>query len=337
MKMIFYRRAAAALVLGLSAISPPAIAQTFVPPPRSIADITAVLDSDKPDPTKLARYAAQADAQPPTGASGSTLAKFYRDRAVAASQVGRAEQWIADAKEALRLYNETHETSGQESMLIELGAAESQVGNFAASLDYARQRAAMSAYFAGAEISAHGGLAGALAFSGKMAEAQAELDQLPALLQRMRNSRRADRLSITISEANVAISTANVYEVQGRYADAERLYIEGIAKFDAVVQGYDNWMNERKPSRELMQFGLIGRRVRLAYTVAKQGRLAEAESIARQALLDALRLQGRYTPGTAGTVGALSNFILDEGRPDDAKRLAEAAVEIYQKIGRAHV
>jgi len=92
------RRAAAALVLGLSAISPTAIAQTFVPPPRSIADVTAVLDSDKPDPTKLGRYAAQADAQPPAGASGSTLAKFYRDRAVAASQVGRAEQWIAEQR-----------------------------------------------------------------------------------------------------------------------------------------------------------------------------------------------------------------------------------------------
>src|SRR5437763_8377336 len=94
------RRAAAALMLCLSAISTTAIAQAFVPPPRSIADITAVLDSDKPDPTKLARYTAQADAQPPAGASGSTLAKFYRDRAVAASQVGRAEQWIADGKEA---------------------------------------------------------------------------------------------------------------------------------------------------------------------------------------------------------------------------------------------
>lgn len=327
------RRIAVALLLGTSAVSSPALAQTYIPPPRSIADITAVLDSDKPDPAKLAGYAAQADAQPPAGASGTALAKFYRDRAVAASQVGRAEQWIADAKEALRLYSETHDISGQEAVLTELGAAEGQVGNFAASLDYARQRAAISAYFAGAEISAHGALAGALVFSGKMAEAQAELDQLPALLQRMRNSRRVDRLSMTISEANVAISTANVYEVQGRYADAERLYIDGIAKYDTVVQAYDSWMNDRKPSREVMQFGLIGRRVRLAYTVAKQGRLAEAESIARQALLDELRLQGRYTPGTAGTVAALSNFILDEGRPDDAKRLAEAAVEIYQRIG----
>jgi hypothetical protein len=30
--------------------------QGFVPPPRSITDITAILDSEKPDPAKLARY-----------------------------------------------------------------------------------------------------------------------------------------------------------------------------------------------------------------------------------------------------------------------------------------
>ncbi|HLJ20824.1 MAG TPA: hypothetical protein VKU84_11530, partial [Stellaceae bacterium] len=129
------RQLAAALVLGVSTISSMAVAQTFVPPPRSISDITAVLDSEKPDPAKVSRYAAQADAQPPAGASGPTLAAFYRDRAVAASQVGRAEQWIADAKEALRLYNETHDAGGQSAMLVELDSAESQVGNFAASLD----------------------------------------------------------------------------------------------------------------------------------------------------------------------------------------------------------
>jgi CHAT domain-containing protein len=325
------RHGAVALVLG--ALTPTAIAQTFVPPPRSIADITAVLDSDKPDPTKLARYTAQADAHPPVGASGTDLAKFYRDRAVAASQVGRAEQWLADGKQALRLYGEAHDDSGHEAMLNELSGAEGQVGNYAASIDFAQQRIAASAYFAGTQIAAHGGLAGAYAFAGKMAEAQSELDQIPALLARMQSSPKMDRLSLAIAQANAANASAAVYEVQGRYADAERQYLDGLAKFEAVLKDYDSWMNQRKPSRELMQGGFLGRRTRLAYTVAKQGRLAEAESIVRQALLDSLRQQGRYSPGTAGILGALANFVLDEGRPDDAKRLADAAVDIYQKIG----
>jgi CHAT domain-containing protein len=326
--------AAAALAAGLLLLSPLiAAAQSFVPPPRSIADITAVLESDKPDPAKLARYAAQADAQPPAGASGATLARFYRERAVAASQVGRAEQWITDGKEALRLYTEAHDDSGREAVLNELSAAEGAVGNYTASIDYARQRIEASAYFAGTQIAAHGGLAGAFAFAGKMADAQAELDQIPALLTRMQNSPRVERLSVTIAQANAAHAVGAVLEVQGRYAEAERHYLDGIAKFMVVLQGYDSWMSDRKPSRELMQNGLIARRNRLAYAVAKQGRLAESESIARQALLESLRLNGRYAAATAGTLGTLATVVLDEGRTEDAKRLAETAVDIYQKIG----
>ncbi|MBL8655358.1 MAG: hypothetical protein JNJ97_14210, partial [Alphaproteobacteria bacterium] len=44
--------------------------QAFQPPPRTISDIAAVLDQQKPDPAKVAALAAQADAQPPSGASG---------------------------------------------------------------------------------------------------------------------------------------------------------------------------------------------------------------------------------------------------------------------------
>ena len=109
--MVFDWRLHGAVALVLGALTPTSIAQTFVPPPRSIADITAVLDSEKPDPAKLARYVAQADAQVPAGASPAALGAFYRDRAVAASQLGRVDQWISDAKEALRLADQLNETN----------------------------------------------------------------------------------------------------------------------------------------------------------------------------------------------------------------------------------
>jgi hypothetical protein len=40
----------------------------FIPPPRTIADITAILDQEKPDPQALVRLWAAADALPPAGA-----------------------------------------------------------------------------------------------------------------------------------------------------------------------------------------------------------------------------------------------------------------------------
>src|SRR5208282_6007831 len=62
-------------------------AQAFTPPPRSIADITAILDRQKPDPAKVAEASKRADAQPPSGASDVDLQKFYSDRAQAADNL----------------------------------------------------------------------------------------------------------------------------------------------------------------------------------------------------------------------------------------------------------
>ena len=50
---------------------------SFVPPPRTINDITAVLDQQKlADPEELARHKVKAEAEPPVGTSKSALAAF---------------------------------------------------------------------------------------------------------------------------------------------------------------------------------------------------------------------------------------------------------------------
>ena len=54
----------------------------FVAPPRTIADITAILDSEKPDPATLAKLKKNADDEPDAKAS-KNLAQFYYDRATA--------------------------------------------------------------------------------------------------------------------------------------------------------------------------------------------------------------------------------------------------------------
>src|SRR5581483_1382758 len=170
------RHVAVALFLGALAVSASAVAQTFAPPPRSIADITAVLDSEKPDPAKLARYVAQADAQVPAGASPVQLAAFYRDRSVAASQLGRIDQWVADAKEALRLAEQVNDVNIGDDSRNQLAQAESQAGNYAAGIEYARQRVATAGAFSGQGATAHGQLASAYACACHLAEARAEAE-----------------------------------------------------------------------------------------------------------------------------------------------------------------
>src|SRR5438552_1524970 len=68
--------------------------QTFTPPPRTIADLTHLLDSTRPDAAQIARLRVEGDALPPTGAGDLALARFYRQRSSAAQALGRLEQGL---------------------------------------------------------------------------------------------------------------------------------------------------------------------------------------------------------------------------------------------------
>jgi hypothetical protein len=91
---------AVALVLISSAVRD-VRAQTvsFVAPPRTIADISAILDQQKPDPALVAKLRAGADAQP----GGGNLADFYFSRAQARWALGRSAESIADTKQAIEI------------------------------------------------------------------------------------------------------------------------------------------------------------------------------------------------------------------------------------------
>src|SRR5262249_47316841 len=52
----------------------------FVAPPRTITDITAILDAEKPDRQKLEELKVTADAEPAPGKSKQDLAWFYYNR-----------------------------------------------------------------------------------------------------------------------------------------------------------------------------------------------------------------------------------------------------------------
>src|SRR5262245_8826068 len=73
----------------------------FVAPPRTIADITAILDQEKPDPAKRAKAEAEAVAEPPAKADRATLKDFYYRRAQARVSLGRLKDAVADCERAL--------------------------------------------------------------------------------------------------------------------------------------------------------------------------------------------------------------------------------------------
>ena len=82
---------------------PVALAQKtgFVAPPRSIADITAILDQEKPDPAKRAKLEAEAAAEPPADADRYKLKDFYYKRGQARASLGRLNEAVADSAKAV--------------------------------------------------------------------------------------------------------------------------------------------------------------------------------------------------------------------------------------------
>src|ERR1700738_2962854 len=77
-----------------------ALTAGFVAPPRTIADITAVLDSEKPDPATLAKLKADADNEPGKNTQAD-LAQSYYARGNARALLGRNMEALADGEKAL--------------------------------------------------------------------------------------------------------------------------------------------------------------------------------------------------------------------------------------------
>ena len=101
--------------------------QGIAPPPRTISDITAVLDQQKPDPARAERNRKAADAEPPRNASDEDLARFYFTRGIAAGELGRTEQRVRDLREAARLGRSAGLNVSR--TLQDLAVAESEMGN----------------------------------------------------------------------------------------------------------------------------------------------------------------------------------------------------------------
>ena len=75
----------------------------FAAPPRTITDITAILDSEKADLKTIEKLKAEAAANPTGKESREDLAQFYFDRGNARAQLGRLADSIADANKAIEV------------------------------------------------------------------------------------------------------------------------------------------------------------------------------------------------------------------------------------------
>ncbi len=310
-------------------------APAFVAPPRSVSDITAILDQEKLDPARIAKLQAEASAQPAAGLDDGALATFYFDRAQARSELGRGLEAVADADESIRLLARLSKSSFREQQFV----VAQYIGGFlgdpkraVARLIDMEKSYPTSGWREGALFAIYRQMVSNQVLLGDFKTAEIYQNKIEAWFAARRNGPRA-ALVESSWEADVELSKAFYLEGLGRYAEAEAAFAKSELKRRDSMEKSGKWIDA--PPRASFQRVIDVTATRAGRVKALQGRVAEAEVDVRRALLSQLGIAGRYHPVTLSFVSRLSEVLIQQGRYPEAEQLARIAVDTYRTIGFA--
>lgn len=316
-----------------------ALPHDFVAPPRTISDITAILDGEKPDAKLIAELNADADTTPTGKESREDLAHFYFDRANARSQLGRLAESVADANKAVELGRGKVEPQMMGRMMQLLSLQYAAAGDPKRSLDIIQRLLRETATQPGAkgfQLSANRAVVGFLIQVGDLSQAEAYLRRNMSAIQEARTSGHpAWRASYARFgqnwESELENSRAMIFEARGQFAQAEAAYRVSEQRKRAGMKGVLD--SENPPAETILLQAIDSSVLSQARMKARQGRLAEAEVDARRALLSRLKDTGKYNPVTPRYVMGLAGILVEQGRYEEAEQLGRVALEINRTVG----
>jgi CHAT domain-containing protein len=303
----------------------------YIPPPRTIADITAILDQQKPDDSYRAAVQARLDESPPTGANLSQLAEFYARRSVFALQMGLGTQAVADAREAVRYARESGDPRlmlPYESLKNALIFAGEPSGDITREV-YARARTqAPDSMWTMSPLLAF--TAEALQ-KGNVEEARKYVEESDQTLKRMAAAEPNPNGVRTLNAKTHAIFEAGI----GHWSEAERwtrMAIDYTRKntLSGSEVRPDSFSHPRFSQADWALGGLV---TLLAQILIREGKLEEAEVAARESLLYNLRRSGRTSVQSANSIATLAGVLVNQGRYQEATSLREAEIATRDALG----
>lgn len=312
----------------------------FIAPPRTIADIAAILDSEKPDPATLEKLKVDADASPSKNLSNADLAKFYYDRGNARSLLGRNREAIADGEKAVIIAQASGDGYFTQRVRQLIGLQKLALGDIKGALELGRSmiRDADRPGQKGYLFSAYRWVAHLLIQMGDLKQAEGALQKSLSLIREARTSGHPGwRASYAVAgrswEGDAEAIRAVIFDARGQFADAAASYAKARQWTLGFIPDLQNLKNG--PPESQMRWVADTNLLDVARMKARQGRLAEAEADARGALLARLKDQGKYNPLTTKFVVGLSDILVEQGRYAEAGRLTKAALDIQRTLGIA--
>ncbi len=303
---------------------------TFIAPPRTIADITAILDQEKPDRARIAALQAEAGAAEPINADPQALIQFHYRRARIEANLGRFLEAISDVKKAIQCARD------QNSDLIPLlrylgvqfvwsGQPQEAIRAYSEAARILEQHGRHRIYW---RLHIYRWMIGTnVTFLGHLQEAEALLEKSQALLMEARKSPEYSE-NRSSWEGEVEEAEARLLAARGQYRQAEAAFHSAQIWKSQVMAA-----KSEAVSRAETQFSIYYLLAREGLTKARQGRLAEAESDERRALLGMLGSMGKYNQYTPAFIVYLADVLDEQGRYPEAERLARAAVGICETLG----
>ncbi len=318
-----------------SAATPPG---AFIAPPRTISDITAILDSEKPDPKLIDELKAKADAQLPTKGSPAELARLYYGRGNARAQLGRLNDAVADANKAIELGRGAIDANLMARLAQFAGIQYSAAGDPKKAFEiFSREvRDANAPGAKGYLFNGYRQISAMLIQMGDIAQAEAYLRRNISLIEEARTSGipnfRSRYAAVGQSwEADVEHNRAIIFEARGQFRDAEISYRIAEQRQRVGIKGILSSPNP--PPEAQLRLNIDTIILSLARTKARQGRLAEAEADARRALLGRLQSGGKYNPATPRFVMGLAGILIEQGRYGEAEALTRVGIDINRVVG----
>ena len=312
------------------------VAEPLRMPPRNSGDITRLLAHYKPHPDLVARAVAVADAQPPEGGDKAPLMDFYWQRGRANGKLGRAEQQIADFRQAAGLAEPGSVVHAR--ILRDLASAEATAGNLLSAAKASDEAATILAAGAQNQGSRLAALQASTYFHfvlGDFSTARSRLKEAETVYERLRSSR-AWNVWGNNWTAIIERARAEIFRAEGRYVEAEGAYRKALAaneRFVSEQAGSEQVLSfDRDTPERARHFSEIIQRT-LAGALIAQGKLAESEVYARRALQGALERVGRDSTDTALGLSTLAAIFSEQGRPAEAEKLAEEALNSFRLSG----
>lgn len=305
------------------------------PPPRSINDITRMLADYRQHDDLAGKLREMANATPPVTDERPALFDFYWKRGLAAGELGRVQQQISDLRRASEL-GQTG-TPQYARALRQLAQAERLGGNFMSARHYLDEAVRQIPLRNQGQLTgAYAQIVGLAAQVGDFEKAQATLQLLEATIISLRNSKNwASRSHNWLS--NYEKARGDLFALSGKPVEAEAAFRRSLHESDLVLADHNGRANlfGDGMENEGMQQGREGTQRSIAQALMAQGKLIEAEAMARRALEQTLQRSGRAAPDVGRGLRLLAIILAEQGRYAESAKLAEAALNAVLESGAA--